>query len=207
MWDSFAEAHAALNDLPAALLVLSVVFDISGLVFKRESLTAAGFWTLIAGVLGGVAAVLTGLQAEDVIEHGGAVHTLMERHEALAISVTIVFGLLAAWRIWRRNALGPAERPAYLVVAAVGAGLVFYVGSVGGDMVFRHAGGIPTPVLQDAITERAAGHEHAPGEEHDHGDEEHEHGAAPVDSTGAAGQASGEAAGHEHPPGTPAHEH
>lgn len=199
MWDSFVEAHAALNDLPAALLILSVVFDAAGLALKRESLTAAGFWTLIAGVLGGIAAVLTGLQAEEVIEHGGAVHTLMEQHEALAISVTVVFGLLAAWRIWRRNALGPAERPPYLVVAALGAGLLFYVGSLGGEMVFRHAGGISTPALQDALAERAAGHEHAPGEEHDH--------QAPVDSAGTAGQASGEAAGHEHPPGTPAHEH
>lgn len=200
MWDTVAEAHAALNDLPAALLVLSVMFDLAGLITKRDSLRAAGFWTLIAGAVGAGAAVFTGLRAEETIEHGGAVHTLMERHETLAISVAVVFGLLAVWRIWRRDRLGPAEQPAYLAVAVLGAGLVFYVGSLGGQIVYRHAGGIPTPVLEDALAERAAGHEHAPGEEHDHG-------PAPVDSAGAGAQPSGTDEGHEHPPGTPPHEH
>lgn len=200
MWDTFAEAHAALNDLPAALLVLSVAFDLAGAFTKRDSLRAAGFWTLVTGAVGGGLAVLTGLQAEKTIEHGGAVHTIMERHESLAIAVTVVFGLLAAWRLWRRNGLGQIEQPVYLTVAALGAGLLFYVGSLGGQMVFRHAGGIPTPVLEDAIAERAAGHEHAPGEEHDHP------GTAPVDSAGAGGQAS-DAGDHEHPAETPPHDH
>jgi len=200
MWDTVAEAHAALNDLPAALLVLSVTFDLAGMLTKRESLRAAGFWTLVAGAVGGGLAVLTGLKAEATIEHGGAVHTIMERHESLAIAVTVLFGLLAAWRLWRRDRLGPAEQPVYLTVAVLGAGLLFYVGSLGGQIVFRHAGGIPTPVLESAIVERAAGHEHGPGEEHDHG------AATPVDSAGAAGQASG-AGDHDHPAGTPPHDH
>ena len=198
MWETMAEAHAALNDLPAALLVLSVVFDLAGLVTKRDSLVAAGFWTLVAGAVGGGLAVLTGLRAEAVIEHGGAVHELMERHESLAITVAIVFGGLALWRIWRRNRLGPVERPVYLSVAAVGAGLLFYVGRMGGDLVVRYAGGISTPALEQALAERAAGHEHAPGEEHDHG---------PVDADASAGQASDTADAHEHAPGTPAHDH
>jgi uncharacterized membrane protein len=45
--------HAAVNDLPAALLIAAVLFDLVGWATKRESLVWAGIWTLRAGVIGG----------------------------------------------------------------------------------------------------------------------------------------------------------
>ena len=36
---------------------------------------------MIAGAIGGVLAVLSGLEAEDHIAHGEAVHEAMEKHE------------------------------------------------------------------------------------------------------------------------------
>ena len=67
-WPRF---HAAVNDLPAALLFVTVLFDLGAWVTKRDSLKSAAVWTLWAGVIGGWVAVLAGLQAEDVVEHGG----------------------------------------------------------------------------------------------------------------------------------------
>src|SRR5216684_828124 len=49
-WPRF---HAAVNDLPAALLFVTVLFDLGAWVTKRESLKAAALWTLWAGVIGG----------------------------------------------------------------------------------------------------------------------------------------------------------
>ena len=37
--------HAALNDLPAALLLVAVLFDLAGALTRRPSLRTAGFWT------------------------------------------------------------------------------------------------------------------------------------------------------------------
>jgi uncharacterized membrane protein len=198
MWETAAEWHAALNDLPPALLLASVVFDLLGGATKREGLKVAGFWTLVAGTVGAAGAVVSGLLAEKTIEHGEAVHLVMERHEFLALSVGGLFVVLAAWRIWRRGTLGPAERPPYLVAATVGALGIIWVAHLGGTIVFRHGGGIPSTVMQEALRERSGGHEHEPGEEHD--------------ST-AAGTAMGDsakadsAAGHTHAPGTPPHKH
>ena len=56
--------HAALNDLPAALLLVAVLFDLAGAATQRPALRTAGFWTLIAGAVGGALAVISGLQAE-----------------------------------------------------------------------------------------------------------------------------------------------
>ncbi len=198
MWQTAAEVHAMLNDLPATLLVLSVLFDLAGSAAKRETLKTVGFWMLVAGAVGAVLALLSGLAAERSIEHGDAVHLVMERHKTLAITATILFGGLAAWRIWRRGQLGPKERPTYLTVAAVGALLVFWVGHVGGTIVYRYGGGVPTDVMQGALADRTAGHIHAGGADHDHGP-----GPAPADSSAA----DSSAADHEHAPGTPEHEH
>src|SRR2546422_9586683 len=87
-WPRF---HAAVNDFPAALLLVTVLFDIGAWVTKRESLKAAAVWTLWAGVIGGGVAVLPGLQAEQASEHGEAVHELMEAHETLALTTNGIF--------------------------------------------------------------------------------------------------------------------
>jgi len=198
MWDTAAELHAALNDLPPALLLASVVFDLLGDATKREGLKVAGFWTLVAGTVGAAGAVVSGLVAEKTIEHGEAIHRVMERHEFLALSVGGLFLVLAAWRIWRRGNLGPAERPSYLVAATVGALGILWVAHLGGTIVFRHGGGIPSAVMQEALRERTGEHEHAPGEEHD------------TTATGAVMGDSAKAdsaAEHTHAPGTPPHRH
>jgi uncharacterized membrane protein len=207
MFMTAAEWHAALNDLPPALLLVSVLFDLAGSATKRERLRTAGFWTLIAGVAGAALAIATGLRAESSIEHGETVHRIMERHETWAIAVSVTFALLAAWRIWRKDALGPQERPTYLFAATLAALGIVYVAHLGGTLVFRHGAGVPTAALQEALTERNAGHEHAEGEEHEHVEgEPHETGAADsVAATADTGRAA--APSHTHPPGTPPHRH
>ena len=66
--------HAALNDLPTALLVTAVLFDLLSAITRRTIFRQVGFWTLMVGAVGGAAAVISGLQAEEHIDHGEAVH-------------------------------------------------------------------------------------------------------------------------------------
>jgi uncharacterized membrane protein len=209
--------HAALNDLPAALLLGAVLFDIAGAVTGRAALRTAGFWTLVLGAVGAVAAVISGLQAEDHIEHGEAVHRVMETHEKLALITLSVFAVIALWRIVRENRMSSIERGISLAVSVAGVGLLLATAVYGGRLVFEHAAGIPTEVLQEEMHERAEGHHHhgAEGEgaqaaEHD---DDHDH-AAPAlvgDSGGMAPAASPadspQPAGHTHThaPGTPPH--
>jgi uncharacterized membrane protein len=188
--------HAALNDFPAILFLVSIGLDLAGSVTGRDSLKAAGFWTLVVGAAGAVLALITGLLAEEIAEHGGAMHEIMERHETMAKIVTVYFVGLAGWRIWRKGSLGPQERPTYLVMASVGAVFTLWTAHLGGKIVYEHGAGITTEVMEQALRDRAAGHEHAEGEEH-------EHDTTPTDSA-APGAAD---TGHVHPPGTPEHEH
>ncbi|MFQ6044824.1 MAG: DUF2231 domain-containing protein [Gemmatimonadales bacterium] len=170
-----AQWHAALNDFPSILLLLSVVLDLAGGMTRRDSLKAAAFWTLVVGAGGAVLALVSGLAAEEAVEHGQAVHELLERHELMGKALTALVVGLGAWRIWRRGSLGGAERQAYLVVAGAGAVFVLWTAHLGGRIVFEHAGGIPTNVIEDAVADRETERERELGEEH-------ETPAAPADS-------------------------
>jgi uncharacterized membrane protein len=203
--------HAALNDLPAALLLVAVLFDLASAVTRRPSLRTAGFWTLVAGAVGAALAVVSGLQAEEHIAHGEAVHRVMETHEELGLITLGIFVVLALWRIVRERRMGSTERAVVLAASLGGVGALVATAVYGGKLVFEHAAGIPTKVLQAEMHERAEGHHHHGGEgdTDDHGTDEDSAPAAGADSAagGPAATAidSGQPAGHTHAPGTPPH--
>jgi uncharacterized membrane protein len=199
--------HAALNDLPAALLLVAVLFELAALATRKESFRLVSFWALMVGAIGGVAAVLSGLQAEETIAHGEAVHRVMERHELLAFITLGIFGVLAIWRIWREKRMGATERSLALALALGGAGVLIATAQYGGRLVFDHAAGIPTRVLTSEMRERAEGHEHAPGDEHGEEAQEPEPAAAPLAGDSGTRAAAPGGSRHVDPPGTPAHEH
>lgn len=171
----WSRLHAALNDLPAALLLMAVLFDLAGAITRRESLKAAGFWTLIAGVLGGGLAVISGLLAEDTLEHSDRAHAAMETHETLAIIVLVLFAALALWRLVRRGVLGEREQTIATTAGVIGVALMVVTARLGGALVFEHGMGINSATMEAIQQERAAdlGTPHGP--------------AAPADSARAPG--------------------
>ena len=171
--------HAALNDFPAALLLVAVLFDLAAAGLKRESLKWAALWTLWAGVIGGWAAVIAGEVAEDVIEHGEAIHELMETHETLALSTMILFTVVLGWRLWRRFNVSGLEDIVLRTLSVAGLVLVILTGAWGGKMMFEHAAGVPTKTMQAEIENRAAGHHHEEGEEADEAAHDTTHHDAP----------------------------
>lgn len=181
---TWAKAHAALNDLPAALFLVAVLFDLAGWMLKRETLRATGFWSLWAGVVGGWAAYLAGRMAEDSIDHGEAIHELMKRHERLALYLMLLFTVLLVWKLWRRGRLSPIEDWGVRLLGIAGVALLVVVANVGGQAVFGHAAGVRNADLAAEAKDRGIAVPAAP----------------PGDSAAAAG-------GHHHAPGTPPHQH
>src|SRR5919107_1331320 len=131
--------HAALNDLPTALLLTALLFDIIALATKREAFRLVSFWTLIVGAVGGAAAVVSGLQAEEHIAHGEAVHEVMETHETFALITLGVFAVLALWRIVRERRMAGAERSVVTLLTLVGVVILFVTANYGGRAHFLRA--------------------------------------------------------------------
>lgn len=155
--------HAALNHFPVALLLVTVLFDLGALITRRESLRAAALWTLWAGVIGGWAAVIAGLQAEDVIDHGQAIHDIMEPHETFALVTMSVFTVVLVYKLFRRGNLSRTEQMVSRALSLAGLVTVIWTAWLGGKMVYEHAAGVPTAALEPEIrdrTLRARGHHH-----------------------------------------------
>lgn len=215
--------HAALNDFPAAVLIVAVGFELAYLLTRKDGFRQVAFYTLVVGAVMTAAAVISGLRAEDAIEHGDAIHDIMETHERFGYITLGVFAALAIWRLLREKKMALAERWAAAAAGIVGLGFVIATGREGGELVFDHAAGIPTSVLQAEIMNREAGHSHeggeaetqeggevaAPDHEHAPGTPPHVDAPAKPDSAAAripadTGGASKEP-GHVHAPGTPEH--
>jgi uncharacterized membrane protein len=186
--------HAALNDLPTALLLTALIFDVAAFATKREAFRLVSFWTLIVGAIGGAAAVVSGLQAEDHIAHGEAVHEVMETHETFALITLGIFAVLALWRIIRERRMGSAERGIVLALTLVGVGILFVTANYGGRLVFDHAAAIPSKVMEEELHERTEGHHHHEGDE----------GESPE---ATADSLAPQTPTHVDPPGTPPHTH
>ena len=190
-----ARWHAVLNDLPAALLFVAVLFDLGAAWTKRESLTWAAIWTLWAGVIGGWAAVVAGLLASSRIDHGEAIHEIMEKHENMALMTMGVFTVVLGWRLIRRFQMPRQELALTRMLSVVGILGLVWTGILGGRLVFDHAAGIPSRTMQAELENREEGHHHEPGEEHEH------------DVTADTVKADSVKPTHTHPPGTAPHSH
>jgi uncharacterized membrane protein len=191
-----ARWHAVLNDLPAALLFVAVVFDLAAAALKRESLMWAAIWTLWAGVIGGWVAVVAGKLAASSIQHGEAIHAIMEKHENMALMTMGLFTIVLIWKMARRFQMPAQELALTRALSVVGILGLIWTGILGGRLVFQHAAGIPTQTLQAEIENREEGHQHEAGEEHEH--------EAAADTIKPADTAK---ATHTHPPGTAPHSH
>jgi uncharacterized membrane protein len=149
--------HAALNDVPVVLLVVSAVFDLLATGPRREVLRPVAYWTLVAGAGGAIAAVVSGVLVKDGFEHTAAVRRMIDTHLWLGIALAAVFTALAGWRTWRRNNLSAVEQQSYTTAALISVLALLWTAHLGGNMVYRHAAGIPSSVLQAELDARAEG--------------------------------------------------
>jgi len=123
--------HGALTHFPIALAIISFVFDFAGAAFRKPSLRAAGFWTLVMAALAAVPAVATGFFTAH--DYGTAKSLLIHRNTSVAAGVLLLG--LALWRGLRRDDLSRASFIAYLVGVLLAAGAIGLTGWLGSRVV------------------------------------------------------------------------
>ncbi len=129
--------HPLVVHFPIALLLAAVFLDILALILRRPGLHRVALWNLSLGTLGAAAAVLTGLQAEDIAKHSFEIWKVMALHKRLGIT-TLILGIMAiAVRLRYRDQLSPRARMLTVLIMLAMTGTLAYGASLGGRLVYE----------------------------------------------------------------------
>ena len=171
----FVEIHPIIVHFPIALLIVGVLLDFLALFLRRAHLVAAASWFLGFGMLGLLAAYLSGQLIEDNVNRALA-GNLLEMHKTFALITVLTFVLLFALRIlWLSphilSFLSPAMPVAarankyiherlsiigrnsrlliglYQLLSVGGVVLLAITGYLGGSMVYDHGVGTQSGML------------------------------------------------------------
>ncbi len=138
--------HPIFIHFPIVIFLLYIVFEILGLFREQYSNTA--LILLILGVVAGVAAVLTGNQAAEVIEKSSQISKLipkelLEEHENYATIALWFFFALSALRIYLtvKKKFTQKIKIVIIALAIIGYLFVFETAAHGGKLVYDFGAG------------------------------------------------------------------
>ena len=136
--------HPMIVHFPIALLIVGFLSDLVGLFTKREFFTQAGFYLLVLGALGVVAAYITGNQAGSGITEEGALKQALEVHEDAATWTIWIVSIAAVFRIALvlLNKFKGALKMVSIILFMLGVAAIARTGYYGGELVFKHAAGV-----------------------------------------------------------------
>lgn len=146
-----AAFHPKVIHFPIAFLLGYFLFELLGIVFKREFLSKAAHLLLLLGVLGALASVMTGRQAEETFEYWNKQSgELMEEHEMFANLTFWYFTGILVLRtfVTFKNKFVGIVKYVILVLALVGVYFIYQTGEYGGRMVYEHGIGTEYKIKQ-----------------------------------------------------------
>lgn len=134
--------HPLVVHFPVALLLVAALAYLAGLIFPGKGFGTMGFYLHIGGLVGSVAALLTGDAAEAGVIHTPLIHEMVERHESLSQLATWAFGLLGVWVFLRNQSKIALEKWAFVILFWAVCGLMAYSAHLGGRMVYEEGAGV-----------------------------------------------------------------
>ena len=131
---SWQNIHPILVNFTAALIPVSVLSDVLGKLFHRESLNHTAWWALLYATLITPCTALAGWFWKRSIE-AALPPDVIAIHQWLGISLAAAFIILAIWR-WTFHQRRKSPGIAYLLLATLVSLALMYQGHLGGSMTF-----------------------------------------------------------------------
>lgn len=153
--------HPAIVHFPIALLFLGGLFGLISLFWKRELWKDLAVKCLFIGTVFAPIAVLTGLLEEQSLKHNEAIHEILVKHKTNGFIILSLSLILSLWYWFRGKIIGNKEYSVWVVMLFLGSILVFYQGSLGGEMVYSHGAGVKP---MESSVEDNSGHKHGSDE-------------------------------------------
>lgn len=151
--------HPMIVHFPIALVIVAFVAELFGVILRRDFFMKVALLLLIFGAIGIVAAYFSGTVAEEGINEVGAIGEAFEEHEdagmaALwAVLVVTAIRSLMAYKRW----MGGWRRWLAVFLLAMISLAVARTGYLGGELVFRHGGGVKVNSATQSLESGNAG--------------------------------------------------
>jgi uncharacterized membrane protein len=163
--------HPLLVHFPIALIFAVLLIDLIGLLSRRENYLRVGTILTLFALAGGIAAVGTGLFAEESVWHSPTAGELIERHELLGFTYLGIIVLLAILRLAAGKKFMNTLAWVGWIIAFAAAGVVSLGAYIGGELVYRHGTGVTG--MQERLIDSSHDNEQSPYDE-EYDDEEEE---------------------------------
>ncbi|MFZ9973783.1 MAG: DUF2231 domain-containing protein [Vulcanococcus sp.] len=141
--------HPIVVHFVIAMALISVVFDLVGVVTKRQNLFEVSFWNLLVATVAIFVAIIFGQVEAGLANPYGASRDILNIHSTIGWSLAGVLAVLTGWRYVVRQK-DPTVLPAgFLVVDGLLAALVFTHVYLGDKLVWVY--GLHTVPVVEAI--------------------------------------------------------
>ncbi|MFZ9946799.1 MAG: DUF2231 domain-containing protein [Vulcanococcus sp.] len=141
--------HPIVVHFVIAMALISVVFDLVGVVTKRQNLFEVSFWNLLVATVAIFVAIIFGQVEAGLANPYGASRDILNIHSTIGWSLAGVLAVLTGWRYVVRQK-DPTVLPAgFLVVDGLLAALVFTQVYLGDKLVWVY--GLHTVPVVEAI--------------------------------------------------------
>ncbi len=141
--------HPIVVHFVIAMALITVVFDLLGVLTKRRNLFEVSFWNLVVATVAIFVAIIFGQVEAGLANPYGASRDILNYHSTIGWSLSGVLGLLTGWRYVVRQK-DPTSLPSgFLVIDAVLAALVFCQVYLGDKLVWVY--GLHTVPVVEAV--------------------------------------------------------
>ena len=141
--------HPIVVHFVIAMALITVVFDVIGLISGKKNLFEVSFWNLIVATIAIFVAIIFGQVEAGLANPYGASRDILNLHSTIGWSLAGVLALLTGWRYVARQK-DPANLPrGFLVFDLVLAGLVITQVYLGDKLVWVY--GLHTVPVVEAI--------------------------------------------------------
>ena len=133
--------HSMLVHFPSALLPVSVIFDVLGFFSNDQVFASSAFYTLAAGLIGGMGAAVFGAMDFYRLSPTHEAWSKAGLHAVLNILWLCLFTILLGLRIKHYPQIELAT-PIELIISIAGVLGLIFSNFLGGDLVFHHRLGV-----------------------------------------------------------------
>lgn len=142
--------HPLFVHLPVAVLLLSSVFIVFGVIVSNKFMTKMGSVLLIIGTIGAWLAVYTGNMADGIVSRQLCDPTVLKSHENAAYLLSWLFTgaslMVIVNHFWTlKSWIIKVTQLFTIVLLLAGSGFLVYTGHLGAKLVYQQAAGVYVP--------------------------------------------------------------